>query len=144
MSIRPEFAALILDDKDIFKKELYNILEDKITEEMAKLALEEAKNILKNIKLEPKQKIVQEEIVHETPVYMPISEVNNAINHNRTCWMTAKDGSQLELTPQMAKYLAELYKSLNTSHRDKLINLILESEHGFKKATKTAERLYRR
>lgn len=144
MSIRPEFVALVKNDKTLFKKELYTILEDKISEEMAKKALQESKNILNNIKIEPKQKPIQEEQIQEVPIYMPLDEVNNAINYNRTCWMTAKDGSQLELTPQMAKYLAELYKSLNTSHKDKLISLILESEHGFKKAIKTAERLYRR
>ena len=88
------------------------------------------------------QKNVQLESVQVE--YMPIQEINNAINTNRTNWITAKDGSQLELTPTMAKYLAELYKTLNTSHKDKLINLILESDHSFKKAVKTAEKLYRR
>jgi hypothetical protein len=101
--------------------------------------------LFESIKVKPKNTQKNDIQLESTQIeYMPIQEVNNAINTNRTNWITAKDGSQLELTPTMAKYLAELYKTLNTSHKDKLINLILESDHSFKKAVKTAEKLYRR
>jgi hypothetical protein len=108
---------------------------------MSEMYLNECENLFNNIIVEKSKPQVQiQEQVSKT--YMPIAEFNNAINNNTTNWITAKDGSQLEITPKMAKYLAELYNSLNSSHKDKLINLILESDHGFKKAVKTAERIY--
>lgn len=143
MKHRPEFLALIQNDKDLFKRELFSIIENKISEKMTKKKLEEARKIVKNAKSKPK-KVIKESIEEpkQTVTHIPISEINIAINSNRTCWMTTKDGSQLEISPKMATYLAELYKSLNTSHKDKLISLVTESEHGFKKALNTAERLY--
>ena len=145
MTLRREFQALLAEDKDSFKKELNFLIATKLTETVAKKYMEQCSKLFESIKVKPKniQKIDIQ--LESTQVeYMPIQEVNNAINTNRTNWITAKDGSQLELTPTMAKYLAELYKTLNTSHKDKLINLILESDHSFKKAVKTAEKLYRR
>jgi len=145
MTLRPEFTALISEDKEKFKTELNSLIQDKLTEKMSELYVKECTLLFEKTKVLPKKKEEKVEI-HEntTVVYMPIYEINNAINTNRTNWITAKDGSQLEVTPQMAKYLAELYKTLNNSHKDKLVNLILESDHGFKKAVKTAEKLYRR
>lgn len=143
MNIRSEFLAIINEDKDLFKKELFSSIQDKISEKMAIEYLNESKKLIKNIKSKQKNKTINEEIVKQPPiVYMPINEINLAINNNRTNWLLAKDGTQLEITPKMAKYLAELYKSLNNLHKEKLVNLITESEHGFKKALKTAERLY--
>jgi len=143
MSIRKEFLALIQNDRELFKEQLFSAISDRIAEEMAKKYLDASEKLFKSITLEPKVKRVPVQIQEQVKTeYMPIAEFNNAINHNTTNWMTAKDGSQLEITPKMAKYLAELYNSLNSSHKDKLINLILESDHGFKKAVKTAERIY--
>lgn len=145
MNNRPEFSALKEENRDLFKKEVYSLIREKLCDSLAHRYLTEANKILKNIQTKPKPKkeikIFEEKVSVE---YMPINEVNVAINTNRTTWATAKDGSLLEITPNMAKYLAELYKTLNTSHKDKLVNLMLESEHGFKKAVKTAEKLYRR
>jgi hypothetical protein len=145
MTLRPEFTALMKEDKDSFKNELNSLIQNKLTEKVSELYMKECELLFEKTKTLPKKKEEKQEI-HESVevVYMPISEINNAINSNRTNWITAKDGSQLEVTPQMAKYLAELYKTLNNSHKDKLVNLILESDHGFKKAVKTAEKLYRR
>lgn len=145
MTLRPEFTALMKEDKNSFKNELNSLIQNKLTEKVSELYLKECELLFEKTKTLPKKKEDKQEI-HENVevVYMPISEINNAINNNRTNWITAKDGSQLEVTPQMAKYLAELYKTLNNSHKDKLVNLILESDHGFKKAVKTAEKLYRR
>lgn len=142
--MRPEFLALMSDNKEQFKDELSSKLFSLIQEKVSGKYLEECKKFFENIKLEPKQLKEQTIVEINVPVYMPIDEVNNAINNNRTNWLIAKDGSTLEITPEAAKYLAELYKSLNTTHRDKLVKLITESDHGFKKAVKTAERLYRR
>ena len=146
MTLRREFEALIAEDKDSFKKELNSLIADKFTEAIAKRYMDQCSTLIENTKVKPKKKKEQKNVQLESVQveYMPIQEINNAINTNRTNWITAKDGSQLELTPTMAKYLAELYKTLNTSHKDKLINLILESDHSFKKAVKTAEKLYRR
>lgn len=145
MTLRPEFTALMKEDKDSFKNELNSLIQNKLTEKVSELYLKECEMLFEKTKTHPKKKEEKQDI-HENVevVYMPISEINNAINSNRTNWITAKDGSQLEVTPQMAKYLAELYKTLNNSHKDKLVNLILESDHGFRKAVKTAEKLYRR
>jgi hypothetical protein len=141
MSIRKEFAALVASNKDAFKQEMFSLIEDRIAIRMSEMYLNECENLFNNIIVEKSKPQVQiQEQVSKT--YMPIAEFNNAINNNTTNWITAKDGSQLEITPKMAKYLAELYNSLNSSHKDKLINLILESDHGFKKAVKTAERIY--
>ncbi len=142
---RPEFLALREENKDLFKKEIYSLIKEKICESLAHSYIKESNQILNKIKTLPKTKKIEKVFEQVSTVqYMPINEVNIAINTNRTTWVTAKDGSLLEITPNMAKYLAELYKTLNTSHKDKLINLILESEHGFKKAVKTAEKIYRR
>jgi hypothetical protein len=142
--MRSEFLALISEDKDQFRNELNNILVSLIEQKISKKYLEEASKLLEKITLEPKVIAEQTIVEQEVPVYMPIDEINNAINNNRTNWLLAKDGSQLEVTPDIAKYLAELYKSLNNTHKDKLVKLITESDHGFKKAVKTAENLYRR
>lgn len=141
---RPEFLALASSDVNEFKKELFRLLEDRISTEMAKLYLKESSGIINNIVLEKKKPVhlTEQKIAKQVPVYMPITELNDSINFSRTVWLTAKDGSQLEVTPKMAKYLAELYNSLNKMHKEKLVNLILESDHGFKKAVKTAEKLY--
>ena len=142
--MRSEFLALISEDKEQFKNELGNIILSLIEKKIGEKYLEETKNFFQNIKLEPKQLDEQIIVEEEAPVYMPIDEINSAINNNRTNWLIAKDGSQLEITPNAAKYLAELYKTLNNTHKDKLVKLIMESDHGFKKAVNTAERLYRR
>lgn len=143
MKHRPEFLALVHSDKDLFKKELFTIIESKISKKVSEKKKEESLKIVKNAKPKPKKEIKENvEQPKQYVNYMPVSEINLAINNNRTCWLTAKDGSQLEISPKMATYLAELYKSLNTSHKDKLIVLMTESEHGFKKALNTAERLY--
>lgn len=141
--MRSEFLALIQEDKDLFKKELFSIIQDKISEKMVTTYLSESKKALKKAKSKPKLKIMNEEKISiQEIIHMPINEINSAINTNRTNWIVTKEGSQIEVTPKMAKYLAELYKSLNNLHKEKLVNLITESEHGFKKALKTAERLY--
>lgn len=143
--MRPEFLALISNNKEQFKENLESILISLITDKVNKKYLEETSKLFEKTKIESK-KLVEEKVLieEEKPVYMPIEEVNNAINHNRTNWLIAKDGSNLEITPEIAKYLAELYNYLNNTHKDKLVKLITESDYGFKKAVKTAERLYRR
>jgi len=141
--MRSEFLALIKEDKDLFKKELFSIIQDKISEKMVTTYLSESKKALKKAKLKIKPKIMNEEKISiQEIIHMPINQIKSAINTNRTNWIVTKEGSQIEVTPKMAKYLAELYKSLNNLHKEKLVNLITESEHGFKKALKTAERLY--
>ena len=139
---RSEFLALMNEDKHLFKKELFSILENKISEKITLRYVNESKKILSSIKTKKIHKIKEQIEVKPVTIYMPINEVNSAINNNRTNWLLAKDGSNIEITPKMAKYLAELYKSLNNLHKEKLVKLITESEHGFKKALKTAERLY--
>lgn len=143
MNVPKQFKALIKEDKELFKQELYFLIDQKIKQEFEKKRFKESAKIVKNAKPKPK-KVINETVIEQPKLkeYMPIVEINTAINTNRTCWITAKDGSQLEITPKMATYLAELYKTLNTSHKDKLICLMMESEHGFKKALNTAERLY--
>jgi hypothetical protein len=144
---RKEFVALVSENKTSFKREVLTLIEKRIAEKVTELYIKESATILKNIKLPPKQKKLVKEEVLVKPIrtdLFPIREINDAILHERTHWMTAKDGSQLEITLESAKYLAELYKSLNTLHREKLLNLITESDYGFKKAVKTAKKLYRR
>lgn len=142
MKNRPEFLALVNENKLLFKKELFSILENKISKKITLKYIGESKNILSSIKVKKVQQIKEQIETKPVTVYMPINEINCAINNNRTNWMLTKDGSNVEITPKMAKYLAELYKSLNNLHKEKLVKLITESEHGFKKALKTAERLY--
>ena len=143
---RKEFVALISEDKEAFKRQVISLIEKTISKRVTELYIRESAVILKNIKCEPKQKQIKEQLITE-PKHInlfPIKEINDALLSERTHWMTAKDGSQLEITLKSAKYLAELYNSLNSLHKEKLLNLISESEHGFKKAVKTAEKLYRR
>ena len=122
MSIKPEFVALMMSDKELFKKELYSILEDKMSIQVSNKYIDESEKLFEHTKIEPKPVIIKEAVIEPSKkVYMPINEVNSAITFNRTHWMTARDGSSLELTPQMAKYLAELYNSLNSLHKDKLV-----------------------
>jgi hypothetical protein len=144
---RKEFIALVEENKSSFKKEVMSLIEKMISKRVTDLYIKESAVILKTIKCESKQKEkLSEEVLIEPvqPFVFPVREINDAILYERTCWLTAKDGSQLEITSEMAKYLAELYNSLNTLHKDKLIKLITESEYGFKKAVKTAQKLYRR
>lgn len=142
MSIRSEFEALMLNDKQLFKKEVYSILESMLDAQFDKVWKNESEKLFEKtvcVKPEKPTEVITEETLK---TYMPIQEINDSINSNRTTWITGKDGSQIEITPKMAKYLAELYNSLNTLHKEKLVKLIKESDHGFKKAVKTAERLY--
>lgn len=143
---RKEFVALINEDKLSFKKEVLSLIEKNISKKVTDNYIKESASILQNIKCHPKIKQIKEQIINE-PVEItvfPIKEINDAILYERTHWLTTKDGSQIEVTIEKAKYLAELYNSLNTLHKEKLVNLITESEHGFKKAVKTAQKLYRR
>lgn len=142
MSIRSEFKALIDGDKQLFKKEVYSILEGMLDSKFNKVWQNESNKLFEKTVCEKEE--INEEVLQEVPVktYMPIQEINDSINYDRTTWIVAKDGSQIEVTPKMAKYLAELYDSLNNTHKEKLVKLIKESTQGFKKAVKTAEKLY--
>lgn len=143
---RKEFVALINEDKTSFKKQVISLIEQQISKNVTDRYIKESASILMKIKCQPKRKMNEQ--VKEAPVVkkqiIPVKEINDALLSERTHWLMAKDGSQIEVTAQMAKYLAELYVSLNTLHKEKLVNLITESEHGFKKAVKTAQKLYRR
>ena len=145
MTVRKEFVALIEENKEQFKNSLFSLIEDQITEKMAELYIKESEQIL--LKLSPsicEESINQPEEIQEEILLpsFPVTEISEAISSDRTHWMVTKDGSQIEITPKTAKYIMELYNSLNTLHKEKLVNLITESQHGFKKALKTAEKLY--
>lgn len=147
MTVRKEFVALIEENKEQFKNNLFSLIEDQIAEKMAELYIKESEQILLKLtsnNCEDRQE-EPEELKEEVLVPLfPVTEISEAISTDRTHWMVTKDGSQVEITPKTAKYIMELYNSLNTLHKEKLVNLITESQHGFKKALKTAEKLYRR